>query len=143
MSDRNLSDLDPKLQPLCQQFLANCKTAGLRAIITQTWRSYANQDADYACGRTAPGNIITNARGGLSPHNCTDDGTATGTPASKAFDFALYDDGDNALDWDASDPDWQKAIAIGEALGLISGSTWHSLKDSPHFELPNWNQPTV
>ncbi len=32
-------------------------------------RSYEEQDALYAQGRTAPGNKVTNARGGYSNHN--------------------------------------------------------------------------
>lgn len=138
MSDRDLMHLCPKMRAPCQQWLEQCKATGLRPIITETWRSYADQDSDYASGRTAAGHIITNARGGESPHNCTDDGTPTGAPASKAFDFALYDMDDNELDWDATDPQWQKAIEIGEALGLVSGSSFHSIKDNPHFELPDW-----
>ena len=62
-----------------------------------------------------------------------------GNPASQAFDFFLYDaDGSSQLDWDASDSQWQKAIAIGKGLGLVSGGDFHSLKDYPHFEMPNW-----
>lgn len=137
--DRDSSHLCTALQPLEAQFHAQCHTAGLRTFTTQTWRSYEDQDADYAQGRSIPGEIITNARGGESPHNCTIDGTATGSPASRAFDFALFDADDNELDWNASDANWKKAIAIGEALGLESGSTWQcGLIDNPHFELKNW-----
>ena len=138
MTDRILTDLAPELQPLAQQFIETCQSAGIHAIIDQTYRSSAEQDADYASGRTAPGNIITNAKGGQSPHNCT---LADGTPASRAFDFAI--EGDNGiLDWDASDLLWQKAISIGESLGLVSGSTFCGLVDNPHFEMPNWKTLT-
>lgn len=134
MSSRAISDLDPALQPLAQQFLDNCQAAEIDAFITQTYRSSAEQDDDYAHGRTAPGAIITNAQGGQSPHNCT---LADGMPAARAFDFAIQDVS-GILDWDASDPDWQAAIKIGETLGLVSGSTFSHLADNPHFELPNW-----
>lgn len=135
MSDRNLADLDPRLQPLAQQFLANCSSAGIDAFITQTYRCEADQNADYAKGRTEPGHIITNARYGQSPHNCT---LPDGTPAARAFDFGIIDPTDKQCDWNPNDVLWKKAIAIGQALGLVSGSTFHSLKDSPHFELANW-----
>lgn len=136
MSDRQISHLCLELQPLAQQFLDNCKTAELDVFFTETYRSSADQDHDYEIGRTLPGHIITNARGGESPHNCT---LPDGTPASKAFDFAIQDES-GILDWDASDPDWQKAIGIGEALGLVSGSIWHIISDAPHFELKDWDQ---
>ena len=134
MSDRDLNDLDPALLSLCQQWLDACHAQGINVFITQTYRSDAEQDADYAQGRTTPGNIITNAQAGQSAHNCT---LEDGTPASAAFDFAIQG-ANGVLDWDASDPAWQTAISIGEGLGLVSGSTWHSIKDTPHFELPNW-----
>ena len=139
MSDRNIADLDPVLQPLAQKFIETCKESGITVILTETYRSSADQDADYAKGRTTDGGIITNARGGQSPHNCTTD---IGAPASKAFDFAIIAD-NGRLDWDASDAAWTTAISIGESLGLVSGSTWHSIKDWPHFELPNFKPPTI
>lgn len=134
MNDRLITHLDPALQSLCRQFLINCHTDGINAIITETYRSSADQDAYYAHGRTLSGHIITNARGGQSPHNYT---LPDGSPGSKAFDFAIVG-ADGILDWDASNTSWQHAIKIGETLGLVSGSTFHSIKDSSHMELPNW-----
>lgn len=135
MSDRLISDLCPALQPLARRFLESCKTAGIDAFITETYRSAAEQNADYAQGRTTPGKIITNARGGESPHNCTD---PYGVPAARAFDFAIKD-ATGVLDWDPSDDAWHAAIKIGMDLGLISGYNWCRIKDAPHFELPNWS----
>lgn len=136
MSDRNLTDLCPQLQILCNYFVEKCFSSGIKIIITETYRSESDQNNDYAQGRTLPGRIITNAQGGQSPHNCA---LPDGTPAAKAFDFAIQD-ATGILDWDATDPDWQAAIAIGEALGLVSGSSWHTIKDNPHFELLNWGK---
>jgi peptidoglycan LD-endopeptidase CwlK len=138
MTDRNLLDLDPTLQPLCRQFIDGCTAQGIKVGISVTYRSSAEQDAAYAQGRTAPGKIITNAQAGQSPHNCTD---AQGDPASKAFDFFIYSPDGVNLDWDAQDPTWQKVIAIGEALGLVSGSTFR-FRDNDHMELANWKIPT-
>lgn len=134
MTDRTLADLHPDLQDLCEKFLNACQALGLDVIITETYRSKGEQDADYAKGRTVDGKIITNARGGESPHNCT---LPDGTPAAKAFDFAIKDDAGN-LDWDASDSRWKQAISVGQCLGLTSGSTFHHISDSPHMEMPNW-----
>lgn len=134
--DRNIAHLDDRLQPLAQQFLAQCHAENIPAFITQTYRSSADQDADYAVGRTPPGpHIVTNAKGGQSPHNCCND---DGTPGARAFDFGI-ENPDGTCDWNPSHPVWQRAIAIGKALGLVSGSDWHSIKDYPHFELPDWN----
>lgn len=135
MPDRNLKDLHPDMQELCSKWQDACEAANIRVGISETYRSKEEQDGDYAKGRTEPGKVITNAKGGQSPHNCTMD---DGTPASKAFDFFVYAaDGSNKLDWSATDDQWQKVIAIGQGLGLVSGSTWH-IKDNDHMELPNW-----
>jgi peptidoglycan LD-endopeptidase CwlK len=136
MASRAITDLDPVLQPLAQQFLARCAAVGLQAIIIQTYRSAEGQDADYQQGRSAPGPIITNARGGDSPHNCMD---ANGNPAARGFDFALYAPSGHTLDWVAGDAQWKTAIEIVESLGLISGSTFPGkLCDNDHAELSYW-----
>jgi peptidoglycan L-alanyl-D-glutamate endopeptidase CwlK len=134
MPSRNIADLDPRLQPLCREFLSLCQSKGVDAFITQTYRSDIEQDAAYAQGRTAPGKIVTNARGGESPHNCVD---VTGNPAARAFDFAIKLPEGN-LDWDASDKAWQTALATGIQLGLISGTSFKTLKDNPHMEMADW-----
>lgn len=134
MASRLISDLHPSLQPLCQEFLARCIQVGIKAGISCTYRSSTEQDADYAQGRTAPGKVITNAKGGESPHNCMD---SAGRAAAKAFDFFIYAADFRHLDWDAADDRWKKAIAIGEELGLVSGSTFN-IVDTDHMEMPNW-----
>lgn len=134
MSERSISDLDPALQVLCLKWIQACEAAGLKVGIYQTYRSKAEQNMDYAQGRTTPGKIITNAQGGQSPHNCT---SADGTSSARAFDFFIYDADGRDLDWNPEDASWQKAIAIGEGLGLISGSTFN-IRDNDHFELNNW-----
>lgn len=138
MTDRLLTDLAPAMQVLAQKFLDQCAAdpllSGCRVFLTQTHRCEADQNADYAQGRTKPGRIITNAKYGQSPHNCT---LPDGTPAALAFDFAI-ESLDGALDWNAIDAAWQRAISIGTALGLVNGSTFHTLKDCPHFEIAHW-----
>lgn len=136
MASRSMTDLHPILQSLCQRFLEGCASAGLEILITQTYRSSEEQNVDYASGRTTPGHITTDAKGGRSPHNCC---LPDGTPAACAFDFALYAPGGKSLDWNASDDDWQTAIQIGKNLGLTSGSNFHGIADSDHMELPGWN----
>lgn len=134
MTDRNLADLDLTLQKLAQQFIDACKAVGIRAGISQTYRSSAEQDADYAQGRTMPGVIITGAKGGQSPHNCT---LPDGTPAARAFDFYILNEDGSGCDWNPADPNWKQVIAIGENLGLRSGSTF-PIRDNDHMELPDW-----
>ena len=135
MTDRSLDDLHPDLKPLAEQWLANCHEQGIDARIIETYRSAAQQDADYAVGRDAQGRVvgrtITKARGGQSKHNFTLPG---GTPASKAFDFFIESGG--KANWNPASPEWQAAVAIGKSLGLAWGGNFpqHQM-DCDHFEI--------
>lgn len=142
MPSRLITDLCEALQPLANQFISVCNSdplfarAGVEAFITCTYRSSAEQDQLFAKGRTMAGPTVTNARGGESPHNCMEGQK----PASRAFDIALRYRGSGNLLWDASSPFWRRATAIGEAIGLDSGSSWG---DWPHFQLRHWKKKTV
>jgi hypothetical protein len=104
---------------------ANCATRGASYIVTSGLRDYATQDQLYAQGRTAPGKIITQAKGGQSPHN---------------FAIAL----DWALDKDPNKPGLQPSwvyddykILAEEAkkLDMEAGFYW-KFQDPPHVQLP-------
>lgn len=130
-NDRNLNDLHPALKILAGQFVANCALKGVKTIITQTWRSPAEQDALFAQGRTTPGPIVTNAEASESKH-CF---ILNGEPASKAFDYCILNDNGHII-IDGSHPLYGYAGAIGEALGLSWGGTWPRPKtDYDHFEI--------
>ena len=93
--------------------------AGVVCRFTHTLRTNAEQDALYALGRTKPGKIVTNARGGESYHNY-----------GLAADFCLIVDG--KVSW-AVDKNWMAVIAIFESYGWESGHRW-KFKDSPHVQ---------
>jgi peptidoglycan L-alanyl-D-glutamate endopeptidase CwlK len=131
MTSRDIADLCPALQHLCQQFIAQCQAAGIKVGIDCTYRSNAEQDIDYARGRTSPGAIITNARAGQSPHNCTE---SDGTPAARAFDIYVLN-ADGTCNWNIASPIWHRVGEIGAALGLTWGGGFHSLPDYPHFQI--------
>lgn len=99
---------------------------GIRLRVVQGLRTMAEQQALWEQGRTAPGSIVTHARPGDSWHNY---GTAVdlipglrNTPAWEP-------------NWDENHPDFRAMIRLGISLGLVSGSTWVSIKDYPHFQL--------
>lgn len=100
--------------------------AGVGIRLTQGLRTIAEQNDLYAQGRTKPGPIVTNARGGYSYHNF-----------SLAIDFVLlkglYDmkyDGDSD-----GIADWFEVVTIARELGFEWGGDWKSFKDYPHFEM--------
>jgi len=100
-----------------------------------TLRTYTEQNALYAKGRTAPGPIVTHARGGRSYHNF-----------GLAFDIVLLKDtnGDGTFEtasWETNidfdkdgKPDWREVVTIAKAFGWEWGGDWAGFKDLPHFQ---------
>ena len=61
--------LDPKFQKKLVLFEGKLAEHGIKVIMTWGYRSTADQNALYAKGRTAPGSVVTYAKGGYSWHN--------------------------------------------------------------------------
>ena len=99
-----------------------------------TFRTFAEQDALFAQGRTKPGAIVTKARGGQSYHNF-----------GLAIDIVLLLDKDNngtfeTASWDSQTDfdgdgksDWQEVVAIFKRYGYEWGGDWKFV-DMPHFQ---------
>jgi hypothetical protein len=120
---RRLGDLHPILTTRGQTLIDLCAHAGFALLMTQGLRTFAEQDALYAQGRSKPGNIVTWAKGGQSYHNY-----------GLAFDFVPLD-ALNKADWDVRHPAWQRAAELGESVGLEWGGRWSAKKrDLPHFQ---------
>jgi peptidoglycan L-alanyl-D-glutamate endopeptidase CwlK len=72
-SQKNIDTLLPKVRPVFVQLLDSLQThfaeKGIVPKYISGTRTYAEQAALYAKGRTAPGPKVTNARPGFSNHN--------------------------------------------------------------------------
>jgi peptidoglycan L-alanyl-D-glutamate endopeptidase CwlK len=72
-SQKNLDTLLPKVRPVMEAFVLEAKKhfqqLGVDCVVIAGTRTWAEQDAIYAQGRTKPGKIVTKARGGESRHN--------------------------------------------------------------------------
>ena len=123
MTDRSLDDLHPILKPLCEQFLADCRAAGLTVRVTETWRDPKREDELHAKG-------ITRATGASCKH-CLMIG---GKPASRAFDFICLDR-DGQIISDGTDDVYTRCGAIGTRLGLKWGADF-THPDYDHLEMP-------
>ena len=123
---RDIKQLHPKLQSKIRTFLEKCENAGLKVGISECLRTTAEQDALYAQGRTKPGKIVTNAKGSNygSMHQW-----------GVAFDF-YRNDGKGS--YNTSGKFFEKVGSIGKSVGLEWGGDWKSIKDMPHFQLPDW-----
>jgi len=115
--------LDP-VKPYARALVRKAAAQGITIRVIGGTRTYAEQDALYAKGRTLPGRIVTNARGGYSNHNF-----------GIAFDIGVFE-GSDYLD---DSPLYKVVGSLGMELGLDWGGSWKSFRDDPHFELrPDW-----
>ena len=124
INSRKIEDLHPHVASLCRKFIEQCKEAGVDVLVTSTYRDHESQNALYAQGRTAPGKIVTKAKGGQSFHNY-----------KIAFDVVPLRNGKAV--WGTSGEDgklWQRLGEIGESLGLEWAGRWVSFKEYPHFQ---------
>ncbi len=123
-SEKNIATLRPEVQPIARALVQKAALSGIRIKITSGLRTYAEQDALYAQGRSTRGNIVTNAKGGYSNHNF-----------GIAFDVAVFE-GNKYVPESVK----YKAVgALGTDLGLEWGGNWKTIVDQSHFQLrPVW-----
>jgi peptidoglycan L-alanyl-D-glutamate endopeptidase CwlK len=123
-SEKVIATLLPEVQPMARALVQKAALSGIRIKVISGFRTYAEQDALYAHGRTAPGGIVTNARAGYSNHNF-----------GIAFDVGVFE-GNTYLD---DSPKYKAVGALGTDLGLEWGGNWKTIVDQPHFQLrPSW-----
>lgn len=118
MPCRDVNQLYPAVKSKALQLYEACRKAGILITITQTYRSIEYQNELYAKGRTAPGKIVTNCKGGTSPHNYRVAFDICINVKGKAYDEAMLN----------------KAGEIGKKLGLTWGGDFIKIKDRPHFQ---------
>lgn len=121
-SERRLEKVHPELARRVRAIIEEMARQGHTVEVTQGMRTFAEQDALFAQGRTRPGPVVTRARGGQSNHNF---GTAV--------DLCPFVNG--KPDWNAPPAVW---LAIGtEAVrqGLEWGGNWPKFIDKPHVQM--------
>lgn len=126
MASRSLDDLHPAVKARAERFLSLAEQAGIHLLVTCTYRSWTEQDDLYAQGRTKPGAIVTNARGGNSMHNhrC-------------ALDIVPLVNGKPM--WDNNSPQGKQLYREIGRLGKLAGLDWAgdwtgSLREDVHFQ---------
>jgi peptidoglycan L-alanyl-D-glutamate endopeptidase CwlK len=128
VNSREIGQLHPKVQELCNKFIAKCADQGIKVIITSTYRDNESQTQLYNQGRNSTGAIInkskvvTYAKAGQSFHNYR-----------LAFDFCPMIEGQCA--W-TNTLLFIKCANIGKSLGLESGMDF-AKPDKPHLQYTN------
>lgn len=123
--------LHPKIREAVNAVLCSCLALGIEVRIVQGFRSFAEQDALYAQGRTIPGHIVTKARGGQSPHNF-----------GLAVDFCIHHK-DGTVSFDMHEgldengiSDWNRVVNEFKKFFFEWGGDWKgNLKDNDHVQL--------
>lgn len=130
-SAARLTGLHPAVLAAATALIERSYACGVPILITQGLRTMAEQNALYAQGRTRPGAIVTNARGGESYHNY-----------GLAVDFALLLPDGSSVSWDMArdgdqdgTPDWREVVQQAKAIGFEWGGDWTSFKDYPHLQM--------
>lgn len=126
-SEVQLATLHPDAQKVARSFLGAAKAISAKVgcdvkIISGT-RSYMEQDALYARGRTTPGKKVTNAPAGHSNHNF-----------GIAFDIGIF----RGKEYCDEHPLYRELGTLGKSLGLEWGGDWKFV-DEPHYQMrPQW-----
>ena len=122
-SEKRLQQLHPALAAAVRAAIADLARRGTVVEVVQGLRTFEEQDDLFAKGRTKPGAIVTQARGGESNHNF-----------GLAADLCPFTN--DKPDWNAPMTVW---AAIGTAAmvhGLEWGGQWKKFLDKPHVQLP-------
>lgn len=114
--------------------IVNALTGSAMCRFAYTLRTFAEQDALYAQGRTKAGVKVTNAKGGQSYHNyglaidivLLVDKDKNGTFETASWDIKTDFDGDGKADW-------MEIVNIFKRYGFEWGGDW-KFNDAPHFQ---------
>lgn len=126
---KKLEGVHPVVKEKALKLVENSYKRGVCIAITQGYRSIEEQNELYAQGRTKPGKIVTNAKGGDSYHNY-----------GLAIDFCLIIN-DKQYVWDIDGDfdgdkkaDWMEVVEEAKKLGFEWGGDFKRFKDYPHFQ---------
>lgn len=97
--------------------------SGIEIQVVSGLRTFEEQDKLYAKGRTTPGQIVTQVKGGESNHNY-----------GLAIDICPFIN--NKPNWNADIEIWTKIGRTAEKYGLEWGGSWKKFIDKPHVQLP-------
>lgn len=125
----NLAGLNRKFKAQAEAFLAACEPIcerhGISIEVISGLRSWAQQSALYAQGRTKPGPIVTKARAGSSWHNY-----------GLAIDLGLFAGGKylDSADPKRADRIYRELGALAASMGIEWAGNWKSFPEGPHFQ---------
>jgi peptidoglycan L-alanyl-D-glutamate endopeptidase CwlK len=140
ISAARLQAVYPPLAAKIGQMVTMLEPEGIEVRVLYGLRSWQQQQALYEQGRDpkliAKGphgdvidaaKVVTNCPGGHSWHNF---GLAVDCCPSRFAPDQPFNP-----DWNAAHPAWKRMEQAGISLGMVSGSTWRTFPDAPHFQI--------
>lgn len=125
-SEGNIRSILPVAQEKCRELLALFKANALRVKVLSGVRTYAEQTAIYAQGRSKPGKIVTRAKAGQSNHHW-----------GLAWDIGLFSQEGAYLGERKDEPLYKFAADTSRVMGgLERGADWPN-PDLPHYQIPS------
>jgi peptidoglycan L-alanyl-D-glutamate endopeptidase CwlK len=123
-----VTGLHPQVKAKGDELVARAARLGIAVVLTNGFRSAAEQDALYDQGRVTEGPIVTKAKGGQSYHNY-----------GLAIDFALRTSQGDVV-WDLERDgngraDWMEVVKLAKRLGFEWGGDWVQFPDYPHLQM--------
>lgn len=119
-TERCIASLQADAQQAARRSLKAIRATGVDARIISGTRTYPEQSALYAQGRSKPGRIVTNAKAGSSWHNF-----------GLAWDIGIFKNGAYV----ANDDGPYRAVApAAKVPGIEWGGDWTTFKDYPHYQ---------
>ena len=114
-----IGTLHPAIRQTVVDFILDVQNKGINLRVADSYRTVAEQNVLYAQGRTTPGKVVTDVRGGSSYHNY-----------GLAID--VYEIKNGQVVWDVL-PQW--VVDIGTGYGFEWGGYWTKPYDPPHFQM--------
>lgn len=118
---KELERLHPKVARKLNKILQKAEQSDLEILITDGYRTNAEQNKLYAQGRTRSGKIVTNAKGGQSLHNYGLAVDIVPVLSNGQIDYSDYDT-------------YKLFASLAKEEGFAWGGDWKKFKDVPHFE---------
>lgn len=125
-SREKLAKLHPGFARLVEAVMQDLWQQGVHVEVNSGLRTFQEQDALYAQGRSKPGKRVTNARGGQSNHNY-----------GIAVDLVPIINGQ--FNWDdVPEETWELIGLTAKRYGLEWGGDWSGFVDRPHVQVPGF-----
>lgn len=119
---KRIGAVHPVVKKGAEEVIRRAYKQGIYVLFSDGYRSNAEQEELYKQGRSKPGSVVTNARGGQSVHNY-----------GLALDMYITNKEGTTASWPS---DTLRQVAqIAKSIGFEWGGDWTSFKDYPHIQM--------